>query len=57
MVISPAGLAFLRPSAWAGRPVAWPLFLLPGAAVVSGVSGGPQGDAPAPLRPEGGLYP
>jgi len=57
MVISPAGLAFLRPPAWAGQACGLPAFPAPGAAVVSGVKGGPQGrrpqgDAPAPWRPE-----
>src|SRR5713226_9614156 len=56
IMASMAGL--LVPVPGRGRLVACPLFLLPGAAVVSGVKGGPQGPSPAgrcgaPLRPEG----
>ena len=56
IMASMAGL--LAPASGRGRLVACPLFLLPGAAVVSGVKGGPQGPSPAgrcgaPLRPEG----
>ena len=39
-------LALLRPALRRGRPQACPLFLSPGAAVVSGVKGGPQGRRP-----------
>ena len=51
------------PRAWRVQAWACPLFLLPGAAVVSGVKGQPAGlsrarrahcDAKAPLAPEGG---
>lgn len=56
IMASMAGL--LAPVPGRGRLVACPLFLLPGAAAVSGVKGGPQGPSPAgrcgaPLRPEG----
>ena len=56
IMASMAGL--LAPVPGRGRLVACPLSLLPGAAVVSGVKGGPQGPSPAgrcgaPLRPEG----
>jgi hypothetical protein len=55
IMASMAGL--LVPVPGRGRLVACPLFLLPGAAVVSGVKGGPQGPSPAgrcgaPLRLE-----
>ena len=45
IMASMAGL--LAPVPGRGRLVACPLFLLPGAAVVSGVKGGPQGPSPA----------
>jgi len=43
------GAVLLVPACRWGRPVACPLFLLPGAVVVFGVKGGPQG-----RRPQGG---
>jgi len=42
VIIAGMGLALVRPRP-AGQALACPLFLLPGAAVVSGVKGGPQG--------------
>jgi hypothetical protein len=59
VVVNMASMAgLLAPVSGRGRLVACPLFLLPGAAVVFGVKGGPQGPSPAgrcgaPLRPEG----
>jgi hypothetical protein len=57
LVISPVGAGLLVPACGWCRPVAWPLFLLPGAAVVSGVKGGPQGDAEHPGGRRGGPVP
>lgn len=48
VVISLAGAGLLAPACRVGQAVACPLFLLPGAAVVSGVKGGPQGGAQHP---------